>query len=112
MGVAVALAEVELSPEEKAVVQKIADKVVRWGITVPAIMFLEVHRPLSFVASQGLHMLSPFVSMFLDPKELDVLAKMLERRETIEEIIVAIEATDARAIDAQKKKKSSGGDQP
>lgn len=98
----------ELSPPEKAVVQKIARKVVQWNATVPAIMFLEVHRPLSFVASQMLHMATPFVSMFLDATEFTVLAKMLERRETIEEIIVAIEEADSRAEDARRSGKSGG----
>ena len=98
----------ELSPAEKAVCQKIAKKIVRWDATIPAIVALEIHRPLSFVASQALHMLTPFVSMFLDATELTVLAKMLERRNTIEEIIVAIEQADAIAEDARKSGKSGG----
>ena len=99
---------IELSPAEKAVCQKIAKKVVRWDLTIPAIVALEIHRPLSFVASQALHMLTPFVSMFLDATEFTVLAKMLERRNTIEEIIVAIEQADAIAEDARKSGKSGG----
>lgn len=109
---AVAVAGVELKPEEKALVAKIALKVVRAGLTVPAILALEVHRPLSFVASQALHMLAPFVSMFLDASDVTVLARMLERRESIEEIIVAIEEADAVAQDAKSSGKSSTREQP
>ena len=87
----------ELKPEEKAVVSKLALKVVRWGLTVPAILLLEVHRPLSFVASQAMHFLTPFVSMFLNGQEFQVLARMLERRDAIEDVIAAIEDADARA---------------
>lgn len=85
-----------LTPDEKNIVGKIARKVVQWGLTVPAILTLEVHRPLSFVASQAMHMMTPFVSMFLEAREFQVLAKLLERREGIEEIIVAIEDAEAR----------------
>lgn len=86
-----------LTPDEKSVVSSLARKVVRWGLTVPAILALEVHRPLTFMASQAMHMLTPFVSMFLDAKEFVVLAKMLERRESIEDVICAIEDEEARA---------------
>jgi hypothetical protein len=97
-----------LNPEEKALVQKLARKVVRWGLTVPAILSLEVHRPLSFMASQAMHFVTPFVSMFLDAKEFQTLASMLERRETIEDVIVAIEEADASAEDARRLGRAGG----
>lgn len=85
-----------LNPEEKAVVAKLARKVVHHGLTVPAIISLEIHRPLSFLASQLMHCLTPFVSMVLDAKEFQTFASMLERRDTIEDVIVAIEEADAQ----------------
>ena len=96
------VAGIELKPEEKAVCQKLARAVVRWGLTVPAILMLEIHRPLSFVMSQTMHMLTPFVSMFLDAAEFEVLAKMLERRDSYEEIILAIEEADATSSGGKK----------
>ena len=90
-------AEVDPRELQQQLAQNIARRVVRWGLTVPAILFLEMHRPLNFVASQMLLALSPIVSIVARADELNTLAKMLERRESTEELVVAIEAAQAEA---------------
>lgn len=82
------------SAEDDALLNRIAEGVVRWGMTVPAVFLLESSKPLSFVGSQFLHFLSPIAHSLLDARELDRLAVMLERRETVEELIVRIEQLD------------------
>lgn len=82
------------SAEDDALLNRIAEGVVRWGMTVPAVFLLESSKPLSFVGSQFLHFLSPIAHSLLDARELDRLAVMLERRETVEELIVWIERVD------------------
>ena len=62
---------------------------------VPAIFLLESSKPLSFVGGQFLHFLSPIVHTVLDARELDRLAILLERRDTVEELIRRIEAAEA-----------------
>jgi hypothetical protein len=86
-----------LSPEEKAIVSRLAAGVARRGMAVPAILALEMHRPLSWVASQAMHMLAPIVTMILPAREWRIVARMLERREAIEDVIVAIEEAEAHA---------------
>jgi hypothetical protein len=80
--------------EDEALLDRIAAAVVRWGMAVPAIFMLESSKPLSFVGSQFLHFLSPIVHAVLEARELDRLAVMLERRETVEELIRRIERAE------------------
>jgi hypothetical protein len=81
--------------EDEALLDRIALGVVRWGMSVPAVFLLESSKPLNFVGSQFLHFLSPIAHSLLDARELDRLAAMLERRDTVEELIVRIERAEA-----------------
>jgi len=84
----------ERTPEDEALLDRIAGAVVRFGMTVPAVFLLESSKPLSFVGSQFLHFLSPIVHSVLNAEELDRLAVMLERRDTIEVLIRRIEGLE------------------
>jgi hypothetical protein len=85
----------ERTPEDEELLDRIASATVRWGMGVPAIFLLESSKPLSFVGSQFLHFLSPIVHTILDARDLDRLAVMLERRETVEDLILRIEREEA-----------------
>jgi hypothetical protein len=98
------------TPEDDALLDRIAVAIVRWGMTVPAIFLLESSKPLSFVGSQFLHFLSPLAHSMLDARELDRLAALLERRETVEELIVRIErAESARGADEKARRDAAHG---
>jgi len=88
--------------EDEALLDRIAQATVRWSMGVPAIFMLESSKPLSFVGSQFLHFLSPIVHSVLDGRELDRLAVMLERRETVEELIRRIERAEEEGRAAGK----------
>jgi len=94
----------DLTPREQAIIEKLAGKVMRYGLSVPAIMFLESIRPLNFIASQGLLFFEPIVRGLFDFKEYTEFRVFLERRGSVEAILRAIEAKEA---DAKKKKDSS-----
>lgn len=85
------------SPEDEELLDRIAKAAVRWGMTVPAIFLLESSKPLNFVGSQFLHFLSPIVHSVLNARDLDRLALLLERRETVEDLIRRIEKAEAEA---------------
>lgn len=84
------------TPEDDALLDRISNAAVRWGMAVPAIFLLESSKPLNFVGSQFLHFLSPMVNSVLNAQDLDRLALLLERRDTVEELIRRIEAAEAR----------------
>ena len=69
--------------------------IVRFGMTVPAILALEGLRPLSYVGSQFMHILSPSVTAMLTMPEWDSLAKLLEDRRGLDYLLERIEALDA-----------------
>ena len=87
----------ERTPEDEELLDRISRAVVRWGMPVPAIFLLESSKPLSFVGSQFLHFLSPLVHTVLNARELDRMAVMLERRETVEVLIRRIEKFEEEA---------------
>ena len=80
-----------VSEEAAAAVDRVARFVVRFGLTIPAILALESMRPLSFVGSQFMHVLSPSVSAVLSTSEWDAMAALLEDRRGMDYLIGHIE---------------------
>ena len=80
---------------QAAAVQKMARLIVRYSLTLPAIMALESMRPLAFVGSQFMHVMSPAATMLLPFAEWDEVATLLEDRRGVEYVITVIEETDA-----------------
>ncbi|HET9887386.1 MAG TPA: hypothetical protein VFR10_07730 [bacterium] len=95
------------SEEDERLLDRIAQGVVRWEMTVPAIFLLESSKPLNFVGSQFLHFLSPIIHTLVDAKELDRFAVMLEKRDTVEELIVRIERADQERPKPVKRRRGN-----
>ncbi|HEY7130272.1 MAG TPA: hypothetical protein VH332_11390 [Nitrospira sp.] len=60
-------------------------------MAAPATMFLESMGPMNFLGSQALHMLTPIIECAFDGKDVERLARLLERRETLSRLIALIE---------------------
>lgn len=91
-----------LTDEEIALLDKIAVKIVKRGMLVPAILFLETVHPLNFVGSQAMAFLEPMVTAVFSAEEYVTFRKILERRSGIETLIERIEANGG-ARDPEKK---------
>jgi len=84
--------EDELSDEEReAILERIAQGIVRRGMAAPAVLFLELNKPLSFVASQSLIVLTPFLAPFVGLENVHRYSRLLEKRENVELLIERIE---------------------
>jgi hypothetical protein len=82
----------ELAPEERdRIIEKIAAGVVKRGLETPAILFLEMHKPVTFFASQGLIAATPFIAPFVGFSNLHTASKLLEKRDNVERLIQRIE---------------------
>ncbi len=81
-----------LSMDDLALMERIADVLVRRGMAAPATVFLESMGPMNFLGSQALHFLTPIIDCAFDAKEIDQVARLLERRETMSRLIAVIEA--------------------
>ena len=86
----------QINDAQKEAVDKVSQFIVRFGLTIPAKITLESFRPLSFVGSQFMHVLSPSIGAFLSPHTWNEMAKLLEEREGIDYVISRIETLDAQ----------------
>ena len=84
-----------LSIEDVQLLERIAETVVKRGMAAPATMFLESMGPMNFLGSQALHFLTPILDCAFSTKEVDQVARLLERRDTIARLIAIIEAKSA-----------------
>ena len=81
--------------EDLLLLDRVADAVVKRGMTAPATIFLESLGPMNFLGSQALHFLAPIVEWAFNAREVEQVARMLERRDTISRLITTIETKSA-----------------
>jgi hypothetical protein len=77
--------------DDLALLERVADAVVKRGMTAPATVFLESLGPMNFLGSQALYFLTPIVEWAFHAKEVEQVARLLERRDTISRLITIIE---------------------
>lgn len=82
---------VEPNDRQVELVDKVCKAVVRRGLIVPALMALEMSRPLNYVASQAMHFFRPIVSVILDGPSIGEFASFLEQRGSIEYLCQRLE---------------------
>jgi hypothetical protein len=80
-----------LAIEDLALLERVADAVVKRGMTAPATLFLESLGPMNFLGSQALYFLTPIVEWAFNAKEVEQVARLLERRDTISRLITIID---------------------
>jgi hypothetical protein len=86
---------------------RIAEEVTKRRLGVPAILFLESSKPLSYVGSQLLFFLEPFVRTFVTTDLYERFATLIEDRANYELLIKKIEQHEARAADARAAAKAA-----
>lgn len=77
--------------EHERLINKVAEHLVQRRLAVPAIFLLETTKPLSFIASQGLVALEPFITSLLTIPDYQTFREMLEDRENVERLLQRIE---------------------
>jgi hypothetical protein len=81
-----------LSEEQKAqLIDALAQQVVKRGLSVPAILFLELHKPFAFIGSQAGIVFSPFLAPFFGFDRVDDYTQLLSERENWERLVERIE---------------------
>ncbi|MBM3213781.1 hypothetical protein FJZ36_02550 [Candidatus Poribacteria bacterium] len=94
----------EIPPEEASqLLDRMADAIVRRGMSAPALFALEMCKPLNFVGSQVMIALSPIVTAFLDRESYRKVALLLERDEHLEGLLQRIERLEAVAHAAKAR---------
>ena len=77
--------------EREELLEKLATQVVRRGLSVPAIVALEMHRPLAFTFSQGLIALTPLFGPLIGLHRMQTLGRLLAEPDGVEALIRRIE---------------------
>jgi len=102
--------------EEQELIDKFALWVAKRGLTVPAIMALESSKPLNWIGSQLMLVAEP-AAWAIEPmlkaafkfnhKDYLLFQKLLEKRWSIEHLILAIEKFDAEIKDKEDEFKAA-----
>jgi len=72
-------------------VDSIAEAVVRRRLETVAVLFLEAHKPVAFVAGQTVMAALPLIGPLIGAQRMADLAKLIGSRENVERIIRRIE---------------------
>ena len=96
----------ETTPElADGLIEKTARLVQRYGMEVPAVFFLEMSKPVSFVAGSAVHMATPILGSFVVNEDMMTdVANVLSDRKLLEKLICRIEEL-AKESDQKHKNK-------
>lgn len=95
-----------ISPRQRELMERLADRIVRLRMSAPAILFLESVRPLNYVGSQVMVFFAPVVRGFLGLPEWDEVRQVLERRESIGWFLDKIEEKEAVMMAEEERLKA------
>jgi hypothetical protein len=91
---------IEPTEVERAIVDRLCRTLVRRRMTVPAVAFLEMSRPLHRVAAQALYFFQPVASLALTGDDYNRFARFLEKSGSIDYLCRRIEDFAADAPDS------------
>jgi hypothetical protein len=72
-------------------IEAVAQRVVKMRMEAPAIFFLEMHKPLAFVAGQSLLVASPVLAPFFGIDKVGQASEIMSDRANVERLIRRIE---------------------
>ncbi|MGC8833878.1 MAG: hypothetical protein ACP5R4_07455 [Armatimonadota bacterium] len=86
----------EPSYDAGSLIEIVARKVVERRLEVPAVFFLEMNKPLSFIVGQSLLVAMPFLAPLLGFQRVEQLSALLQDRENVDRLIQRIEELSSR----------------
>jgi len=81
----------KLTAEEKELLDKLANEIVKRKMDMVAITFLESVKYLNFIGSQTMVFFKPIVDAIFHTQIYDKIQQILEKRGSIEQLIKSIE---------------------
>lgn len=82
--------------ERDRILDRVAREVTRRRLEVPAILALEMHRPLTFLGSQALVVFTPLLAPAFGLDNLEKLTRLLQDRGNLDRLLDRIENDVAR----------------
>jgi hypothetical protein len=106
--------EVEPTEAQRPAVEWVCRQVARRRLAAPGLVFLEMSRPLNWVAAQGMHAFAPFVWAIAQNQTHDrycAFVQFLEQRGSVDYLCRRIEELEeelAREHQAKKQSRKQG----
>ena len=91
---------ITINQSDKELISNLAQKIVKHGMAVPAIFFLEMVKYMSFISSQLMVFFGPVITVFVQSESYYKITHLLEERQNIEFLMLDIER-----IEFENKKK-------
>lgn len=73
---------------------KMTEQIKKRGLEVPAVMFLEMHKPLANVFGQASIALTPFLAPMLGMANVHDYGRFFMQRDNFEQLIQSLESKD------------------
>ena len=80
--------------QSEQLIEHFTERISRWRLAMPALLLLQVTRPLSFIASQGLLLCQPLLSFVYDAPRVADYAELLADRANIDRLVARLEAEE------------------
>ena len=90
--------------QSEQLIEHLTEQISRWRLTVPAILFLQVTRPLTFIASQGLLLAQPLLSFVYDAPRIEDYAEFLADRASIDQLVSRLEEEEQARSSGDKER--------
>jgi len=95
----------EYSEEDKKVVDKLANFLVKRRLTAPAIFIIKSSAPINMIVNQFLVFMKPFATFVFKPEEYARFTEILEHRNSPDFIIERIEEAEREYMKTTNKEK-------
>ncbi|MFH1421468.1 MAG: hypothetical protein ABIH42_01950 [Planctomycetota bacterium] len=95
--------EFKIKQEDVELLNKVADYIVKRGLTTPALIFLRSLAPMTYIGSQALHFFKPFLTFLFSEKEYSCFAEIMEHREAPELLSQRIEISYEKSKQQNKQ---------
>ena len=82
---------IEPNEMQKKAIDKLCRGIIRRGLVTPAVIGVEMGRPLNFVGSQTMHFFTPLITAFVPTESWKAMAELLEHRGSVDWIRNRIE---------------------
>lgn len=101
--------QIDVPPEERdRIFERVAGAVTDRRLEVPAILTLELHKPLAFLGSQALIVFTPLLAPAIGLENLQKASHLLADRDNLERLIEHIE----RRVEERDRKPEAAGEAP
>ncbi|MBC8202946.1 MAG: hypothetical protein H8E91_03870 [Planctomycetes bacterium] len=90
---------------QKNAIDKLCRGIIRRGLTTPAIIGVEMGRPLNYIGSQTMHFFTPLIAAFVPTDSWKAMAEFLEHRGSVDWIRNRIEELEQEMDEPKKQEK-------